>query len=316
MTRNSAFWKAFNSLTHPLSIGAVSLVLLNDHLFRIYAPSWWTGKLGDFAWLIFAPLICALIFAWLIPRRLPDHKAWVAGSSFGFIGIWFALAKTVPTVQHATNTALSAIIGWQTSLRLDPTDLFTLPALYIGWWVWQRAPDTAPNMRPYSWLVVGMGIFATLATSPGYDFYDYGVICVFSENENVYAWGDVYAGGFASSDGGLSWAEINADSPVGQQVACQRNLRPITWQLNAGSLLFSFTDRTSIDVSTDNGETWQQEWDFSFLTDERRKLYFDHFDPTFTGKYSVGPFDAVFDEANQHLIVAMGHDGVLVGQMA
>jgi hypothetical protein len=28
-------------------------LLINDHLLREFWPSWWTGKIGDFAWLLF-----------------------------------------------------------------------------------------------------------------------------------------------------------------------------------------------------------------------------------------------------------------------
>ena len=44
---NRAFLRAANSLTHPVTIGAIGLLLLNDHILRIHWPSWWTGKLGD-----------------------------------------------------------------------------------------------------------------------------------------------------------------------------------------------------------------------------------------------------------------------------
>jgi hypothetical protein len=38
----------------------MAVLLLNDHLFRIHWPGWWTGKLGDFAWLFFFPFALAL----------------------------------------------------------------------------------------------------------------------------------------------------------------------------------------------------------------------------------------------------------------
>jgi hypothetical protein len=37
---NRVFWRALRSLAHPLTIGAVALALLNDHLFRQHWPSW------------------------------------------------------------------------------------------------------------------------------------------------------------------------------------------------------------------------------------------------------------------------------------
>src|SRR5690348_877048 len=91
-----AFFCAFNSLLHPVSVGAIFLLLVNDHFLRYAFPSWWTGKIGDAAWLIFAPFICAMVFALLIPSRLTRQTRLVGGVSFLLVGGWFALAKTVP----------------------------------------------------------------------------------------------------------------------------------------------------------------------------------------------------------------------------
>lgn len=308
--QNRAFWKTFNSLTHPITILSVILLLLNDHFLRIHFPSWWTGKLGDFAWLTFAPFICALIFAWIITRRLPNQVAWVGYVSFSFIGVWFTLAKTVPAAQDATNTALSALIGWQTSLRLDPTDLLTLPALYIGWWVWQHAPDTAPNLRPYGWLVVGVGIFATLATSP--PNFEYGIDCIIYEN------GDLYVDSYFSDDGGLSWQEMGSGNQPSVRCLPENPFGDLTlgeFRLEHDGQLFRFLPGQSIDVSDDDGQTWTQEIDLSSLSHDSRRIYFErgfynqYADPV---RYRAGPFDAVIDEQTGNIVVAMGLDGVLV----
>ena len=46
---NNAVRRALLALSHPISIAAVIVVLLNDHWWRRVAPSWFTGKIGDFA---------------------------------------------------------------------------------------------------------------------------------------------------------------------------------------------------------------------------------------------------------------------------
>ena len=78
---------------------AILLLLFNDHWLRYAHPSWLTGKLGDFTWLVFAPFIAALLFAWIIPQRWKQHAGWL---SIGFIGVWFATAKTIPFVHELT----------------------------------------------------------------------------------------------------------------------------------------------------------------------------------------------------------------------
>jgi hypothetical protein len=37
------------SLSHPIAIVALIALLFNDHVWRRVAPSWLTGKMGDFA---------------------------------------------------------------------------------------------------------------------------------------------------------------------------------------------------------------------------------------------------------------------------
>ena len=67
---NQAFRRTLSCLSHPITIGSVMLLLLNDHVLRVLWPSWWTGKLGDFTWLVFFPFVLAAILAWLIPSRI------------------------------------------------------------------------------------------------------------------------------------------------------------------------------------------------------------------------------------------------------
>jgi len=81
MRPNRAFQRAMHSLAHPISLGAIVLLLFNDHWLRWNHPSWLTGKLGDFAWLAFAPFIAALLLAWVIPARWKRQETYVGGLS-------------------------------------------------------------------------------------------------------------------------------------------------------------------------------------------------------------------------------------------
>jgi hypothetical protein len=96
MSANLSFWRALHSLTHPVSIAAVALLLLNDHWLRHQHPSWLTGA-GRFRLAGLAPFISALFFALIVPRRVRDHERIVGVVSFAAIGLWFVLAKTVPS---------------------------------------------------------------------------------------------------------------------------------------------------------------------------------------------------------------------------
>ena len=75
--------RAESALTHPVTVAALGVLLLNDLLFKaIWPHSWLTGKLSDLAWLIFAlPLLAFLLsFATrgsLTARRLAFVAAYV-----------------------------------------------------------------------------------------------------------------------------------------------------------------------------------------------------------------------------------------------
>ncbi|WP_322801274.1 hypothetical protein [Thermoflexus sp.] len=57
---------------HPAVLLSVLVRLLNDHLLIAHFPSFWTGKLSDFAGLFFAPFLVIPIRSVLAhPLRLP-----------------------------------------------------------------------------------------------------------------------------------------------------------------------------------------------------------------------------------------------------
>ncbi|HET7846788.1 MAG TPA: hypothetical protein VFL72_04790, partial [Acidimicrobiia bacterium] len=74
---------------------AVLTLLINDHVLKGNAPGWLTGKLSDFAGLLFFPFLATLIVGLI---RLP--KAHVVG--FAVTVVWFVGMKTVPEIARAT----------------------------------------------------------------------------------------------------------------------------------------------------------------------------------------------------------------------
>jgi hypothetical protein len=316
---NRFFWRALHSLAHPLTIGAVALALLNDHVLRQHWPSWWTGKLSDFAWLVFAPFLLAALLAWLIPSRIRRHEALIGVLAFGLTGVGFALAKTIPLVHGLAKGALETLIGGQVTLIVDPTDLITLPALLIGWYVWRQADNRQIEFRARGWVILVLGTLATVATSsPPPDF---GIDCVGKVHSSLFAisggYGPVKV--YSSSDGGLTW-QI-ADFPGYTRLLCNWSRKEV-WQVSySDSLPIQYRLRRGegIDRSDNGGQSWTQEYDLSDIGNEARATYYEHISyPTrgedATGIVSVvpGPLDAFLDTKTGHLIVAMGHDGVLV----
>ncbi len=317
MSHNRAFWKAFHSLTHPLSLIAILLLLFNDHWLRYAHPSWLTGKLGDFTWLVFAPFITALLFAWLIPQRLKHHTKIVGWLSIGFIGVWFATAKTIPFVHELTTETLYWLVGWRGQLRLDVTDLLTLPALIISWYVWQQAGDSKVSLKPLAYVAFGLGILGTLASDDGPRSTDSGVYKICERNGISYTqtndyWGDITY--YHSSNGGLFWT---GSIPLDKSDILPMNCIPQTEenQLNISeSFILRWTPNESIEISSDKGNTWTIENNLEEINQEVREHYtlYGYEDYEYLINIRPSPAGAYYDTQSGNVIFAMSHNGVLV----
>ncbi|HET7375196.1 MAG TPA: hypothetical protein VFK30_00720, partial [Anaerolineae bacterium] len=161
MKASTTFQRALLSLSHPLSIAAIAVVLLNDHLLRHVWPSWFTGKIGDFAWLIFAPFLLAALAGWL-PIRSSNRDNLIGQGSIVAVGLIFGLAKTVPEFHSLTIKILETLTGWPNVLRIDPTDLLTLPALFIAVWIWRQSVARTFRLPNRGLVLLPLAILATM----------------------------------------------------------------------------------------------------------------------------------------------------------
>jgi hypothetical protein len=328
---NRAFWRALHSLTHPISIAAIITLFLNDHWLRFHYPSWLTGKLGDFTWLLFAPFIAATVVAWIVPTRFKQQETIVAGLAFCLIGLWFALAKTIPTIHDMTSQAWEAIIGWEGTLRIDPTDLVTLPALLLGWYIWLRVKPQPDSLRPMVPVALALGIVATLASNePFYYYTDYGIRSVCEQNGRLFT--TVPAGGeyifvneeqdyeltsytlvFTSDDGGLTWKEERLRNETNIVPTCPEADQPL-FNPNNSNEVYRWQPGEKIEISTDGGQTWTLERD---LYELRQDVRTEHNHRQFTGYssgrfFEPGPLGGIIHTETGNMVLAMGWDGVLV----
>jgi len=315
---NKAFWRSLHGITHDVSIAAILTLLLNDHLLRVLFPSWLTGKLGDFAWLVFAPFICAAAFSWIIGGRSQERVVGIA--AFGFIGIWFALAKTTPLVHQWTMEILNYTLGYQGTIRIDRTDLLTLPALLIGWRVWRSVKNHPGSLKPRAWGVIALGLVATVATSSAEEIRGVSVLCQDNGREYAFEYSPRAAPnhqGYASNDGGLTWEDadssIVAASCFARTIGGENGFPESEFQANGrrisdGKRLYQITPTDQINSSLDNGRTWTLEIDLSGLPSEGRNALYRKTNPFGA---TNGPVDALIS-AQHNLILAMGTEGLLV----
>ncbi len=302
---NKALRRAALALTHPVAVGAVAVLLLNDLVLRWRWPCWVTGKLGDVAWLLFAPLAAAVVVALLVPRRMSRRSTWVICLALALVALPFALGNTWPPALGAMRTLYHALFGRQPLMVGDPSDLLTLPALYVTWLLWRSADGVGERMRRRAW---GVFLLASLATLGNAVAPDYGIACLHESQGQIVAvggpWGSELA--FVSRDGGLTWSE---DSDRADPLACPEQPKPQTLRVPDGSEVYRFEPGVRVEHSVDGGRTWIMAFDLrgnDARAAYRRKVQ-GAGDPV-----GAGPLDALHDPATGHLILAMGREGVLV----
>lgn len=140
-----------DGLLHPISLLALGLLLVNDHVLKAAWPGPLTGKLSDIAGLVLFPILIlsaaelgmAAIGRWRRPTRRALTLA-VAGSA-----VAFGLVKTLPSgavaagwlfggaqwllslPMRALGGALEAPVV-PTVVVVDPTDLLALPFVALA----------------------------------------------------------------------------------------------------------------------------------------------------------------------------------------
>jgi hypothetical protein len=140
-----------DALLRPISLAALALLLLNDHVLKHALPGPVTGKLSDIAGVILLPIFLwsaaeLVVMArgrWRGPSQKPVALAALA------TGAMFAAIKLVPAaalgagwllgtaqwslsipLRLAAGAALPGIVP--ATIVVDPTDLLALPCLLIA----------------------------------------------------------------------------------------------------------------------------------------------------------------------------------------
>lgn len=331
---NRAFWRAMHSLVHPITLAAIILLLLNDHYLKQNHPSGWTGKLSDIAGLIFAPIICTAVLACLIPPSNHLQEKFVAIVAFTLTGSIFALSNLLPIANRLTEQVWAFFAGANVQMWQDSSDLLTLPALLIGWHIWQHADNHPPKVTVPSWLVLIVGSLAAVATSPG--AIDYGIICIAYQNGTLIAGHglddkyDEIDGAFEyflSSNLGQTWRRHDKsyveheyfNTPQAPPTSFDCTRKDETWDivnLHNRAEIYRIKANTFILRSKDSGQSWKSAVDLRWIVSHQRQVQLGRAPggilPSFGDKgVPPGPVDATFVPESDELYVAMGLDGLL-----
>ncbi len=141
-------------LLHPVALLAIAVLLFNDHVGKYAWPGVVTGKVSDFAGLVFFPLflVSGVELACATARRGAPPRNRTLAVCVVLTAVVFTLVQldTPMTALYRVGLgalqwparAVAALIGGRALPALapvavwpDPTDLLALPALAIAWWL-------------------------------------------------------------------------------------------------------------------------------------------------------------------------------------
>lgn len=134
------------TLLHPVALVAIATLVLNDHVLKRAYPGLITGKLSDFAGLVFFPLFLLSLLelglgAWARQRAVVLGAVLLTGAVFAWVKTSVLGAETyrvgLGLLQWPFGAARALASGlelpglWRVALARDATDLVALPALGI-----------------------------------------------------------------------------------------------------------------------------------------------------------------------------------------
>lgn len=251
---------------HPLIIGSIALLLVNDHLLKVYSPSWLTGKLSDFAGLFFFPFLLALLL-----RRAARSDDRALRWGLLLTGLAFGAIKTLPAANAAATWAVRLLLGPSVRFVLDPTDLMALAVLPAGWLFGQHLRVEHARARPgrLAYAMLALGSLAALATSP----------CpppnsadrVFVVEDQLYvgvnqSWNANEPWVYVLSEDQKTWNHVpvpDVSAPVRAAYQNPHPSLPVTACDPADALLcYRIDEQGRILESNDAGQTWQVSWQY------------------------------------------------------
>lgn len=300
MMKNKTLLKSLNLLCHPLTLTAIFILLVNDHVLRQVWPSWGTGKIGDFAWLFFAPFAVAVCISALVPTRNPNRELLIGSLAFGFVGGVFVLANTHTGFNAWLVDTANSLLQIRFRYTQDPTDLIALPSLLAGWRLWKSQQPTGEINKKAGIIALSIAGTLTLANMAEPDI---GIMCIFVEPDHLVAENNV-EGSFISHDGGETWEK----SSEGNSNGCGYEQEgQITYPDDPKHIL-RYTLGGPIEKTLDGGNTWR-ELDIPRRPSQAELAEFLRTAPGLVS-YSRGPLHAAIDPVSGNVIFAMGQEGV------
>jgi len=303
-------------LLHPVTVVALAVLVVNDHVLKARYPGLVTGKLSDVAGLILTPPLLAAAVG--VFAGVPRAKAIALAAT----GVGFAAVKAFPAVALIASAVWSAASGPSVILA-DPSDLIALPALGVAAWVSIDSGRTPQELgerlhRVGILIVLPASALALAATSAPH--YPYAAAAGTWRDLAMVGDGDVYIPDprphtlRVSEDGAHTWRRMTPDEDeawsnerpkpnLQTQTACSRTALAHCYRVVPGHL--------KVEQSDDGGTSWQTSWE---LPDRQR----DYLARSYEDLHDVGSnlsslaVAVVPTTGGDLVIVANGRDGYAV----
>ena len=302
-----------SALMHPATVSALGVLLLNDLVFKAMWPgSWVTGKLSDLAWVVFASPLLGFLLSFLVGKNSARQRAAFLASYVG-LPILYAAFNTFEPVHVMILRGLSVASGSPVGSPLDVADSLVIPfGLGIAWWVWRGKIAGTNSLRMRSVLLIaGFAALASVATSiapPDPTEWFTGL-----SNDKTLIMKSP-RGYYGSTDGGITWTKASQSpgSDVqwgGTRVETPRGIYTIEGpDINLLTRDGESIKVYSVDFLAKESNKWAQKYSTRRLRSNLTDLYDDP-----QRRVVTEPINIVYDERTTNVVIAMGLQGVLVG---
>jgi len=192
-------------------------------------------------------------------------------------------------------------------MRITPdlSDLLVLPVLAASAWLWRALESRPAPHRAWQWLALPLVMLTTMADlTPA----DYGISCLKYDNGMLYA-SNTISQGFLSTDGGFTWQK-DTPSPIENCRGSAIFELPETLEDPARGVLYRFSARNQVEVSMDNGKSWSEETLQGSISEPEGQYI--RLTSSSGPIFEPGPFQVALEPKTGNLVLAMGHEGVLV----
>jgi hypothetical protein len=297
MKKNDVFDHALCLLIQPIPLAAIGLYALNTLVLQRVAPNWLTGKLGDFCWIIVAPIALTAILSLLLPGR---SRKYAFSLSILMTALIFGLIKAT-SLNTLVLSSLAGILGRPISILQDKSDLLAMPALAVTFLLWNRPQARIKTNRSSGILMIGLLTLMMIADAAPPKL---GVTSIEFADKTILACGG-YSSNMQSNDGGQTWQASQEEckerlySPLYEQTIQDPRDEKIQYRFSP----------SLIERSIDSGLTWQSDYRWDLPT-EAEQLYAITSKQDYNANFQP-PFSGAVDPATGEVFFAMGNEGIL-----